>query len=53
MPNEIEIKYASISNSKNQKWGTIAKINGTLKNYLWTIPKESATEQFVIRMVPE
>lgn len=53
MPNEIEIKYASLSNSKNNKWTTIAKINGSLEYHLWTIPQESATDQFLVRLVPE
>jgi hypothetical protein len=53
MPNEIEIKYASLSNSKSNSWNTIAAINGSLSYYVWTIPQGSATDKFVIRLVPE
>ncbi len=52
-PTSVEVKYASDSNAVKNLWTVISTVPGTQTWLVWTIPQSSATDKFVLRLVPD
>lgn len=52
-PTWVDVKFATVSNAAKNLWTTLETVPGTQTYYLWQIPQSSATDKFLIRLVPD